>query len=314
MPVARQRSERTILLLVAAVQFVNILDFIMVMPLGPDFAAALGIPISSLGVIGGSYTAAAAVTGLVGATVLDRFDRRKALGVAMLGLVIATALGALATGLYSLVAARVLAGAFGGPATAIAVSIVSDVVPAERRGRAMGLVMGAFSVAAVVGVPAGLELARVGSWRTPFIAVAMLSCVVGTVAVLLLPAMRGHLDNGGAAHGPRASIVATLREPTARLALVMVATSMAASFAIIPNFSAYFQFNVGYPRDGLGVLYRVGGVPSFAAMQLTGRLIDRFGSPVVAVVGTLGFVSVVAAGCATGTSHLCTYPPCRDLN
>ena len=54
-----RRSETAIVALVAAVQFVNILDFLMVMPMGPDFAVALGIPSSKLGYIGGSYTAAA---------------------------------------------------------------------------------------------------------------------------------------------------------------------------------------------------------------------------------------------------------------
>src|SRR5690348_13105039 len=44
-----QQPERAVVLLVAAVQFVNILDFVMVMPMGPDFAAALGIPASKLG-------------------------------------------------------------------------------------------------------------------------------------------------------------------------------------------------------------------------------------------------------------------------
>ena len=100
------------LFLLAAVSFVNILDFMMVMPLGPDFARDLGIATSKLGIIAGSYTAAAAVAGVVGAMFLDRFDRRQALAVAMLGLVTATALGGLAVGLGTLVAARVLAGLF----------------------------------------------------------------------------------------------------------------------------------------------------------------------------------------------------------
>jgi hypothetical protein len=52
-------SEQTVVFLIGAVQFVNILDFVMVMPMGPDFAAALHIPSSSLGYIGGAYTAAA---------------------------------------------------------------------------------------------------------------------------------------------------------------------------------------------------------------------------------------------------------------
>ena len=78
--------------MVGAIQFVNILDFMMVMPLGPDFASALDIPTSHIGVVGGSYTLAAALAGLVGLPFLDRFDRRLALGVSMLGLVVGTAL------------------------------------------------------------------------------------------------------------------------------------------------------------------------------------------------------------------------------
>src|SRR6202171_4223700 len=137
------RRALAVVLLVAAVQFVNILDFVMVMPMGPDFAAALGIPSSRLGLIGGSYTAAAAASGLAGSLFLDRFDRRPALGVAMLGLVFGTALGGFATGMSSLMAARLIAGLFGGPATSLSFSIIADTVPAERRGKAMGVVMGA---------------------------------------------------------------------------------------------------------------------------------------------------------------------------
>jgi predicted MFS family arabinose efflux permease len=76
-------AERRVLLLLAAVQFVNIVDFMMVMPLGPDFSAELGIPNAQLGLVGGSYTAAASIAGLAGATFLDRFDRRKALAVTL---------------------------------------------------------------------------------------------------------------------------------------------------------------------------------------------------------------------------------------
>jgi len=143
-------SERSIVFLVGAVQFVNVLDFMMVMPLGPDFANALGITTSHIGIVGGSYTLAAAVTGVVGSLFLDRFDRRVALGVAMLGLVLGTALGGLATGLPSLLFARVVAGSFGGPATSLSLAIIADAIPKARRGKALGAVMAAFSVASVL--------------------------------------------------------------------------------------------------------------------------------------------------------------------
>ena len=209
----REPKELTLVFLIAAVQFVNILDFVMVMPLGPDFAAALAIPLSTLGYIAGAYTFAAALAGLAGSLFLDRFDRRRALAVAMFGLVCGTALGGFAqplstlapflhlanllhqpAPLVALMSARVIAGMFGGPATSIAISIIADKIPPERRGKAMGLVMGAFAVASVIGVPAGLKLARRGGWRLPFFGVAFIGAgIVAFSAVSLLPPLTGHL-------------------------------------------------------------------------------------------------------------------------
>src|SRR5438067_3205339 len=111
--------EWAIVLLIAAVQFVNILDFVMVMPLGPMLARSLTFPESQAALVGSSYTAAAMVAGLLAAPILDRLDRRVALGFAMFGLVTGTALGGVAPNFHALLATRVLAGLFGGPATSL---------------------------------------------------------------------------------------------------------------------------------------------------------------------------------------------------
>lgn len=163
----RVKSEAMILALVGAVQFINILDFMIVMPLGPDFAVALDIPKHDIPSIGGAYTAAGAAAGLLGSLFLDRFDRRNALVVCLVGLFIGTAAATWSTGLNSLMAARVLAGMFGGPASSLAMSIVSDVVPPERRGRAMGAVMGMFAAASVLGVPLTWNLRSASAGRVP---------------------------------------------------------------------------------------------------------------------------------------------------
>jgi predicted MFS family arabinose efflux permease len=283
-------SERTIVFCVAAVQFVNILDFMIVMPLGPDFAKALDIPLSHLGYVGGAYTAAACVSGLAGALFLDKFDRRKALGVAMLGLVLGTLSGAFARDLTTLMLARIVAGAFGGPATSLSYSIIADVIPAERRGRVMGIVMGAFAIASVFGVPAGLELARLGSWKLPFIAVAAMGAVLGTFAHAALPPMIGHLASARE-RSAIADLTAMLRLDLA-LSLAMTFIVMAAGFVLIPHFSSYLLFNLHYPREHLGILYLVGGSVSFFTMRGVGRLVDRFGSAKVGTIGAV-FIAVI---------------------
>jgi predicted MFS family arabinose efflux permease len=288
-PAPLSARQRAIILLIAAVQFINILDFVVVMPMGPDFAKALSIPESQLGYVSGSYTAAACIAGLLGAFFLDRFDRRKALAVALGGLVIGTAFGGLATGLPTLLLARVIAGAFGGPATSLAFSIIADTIPSSHRGRAMGTVMGAFSVASVLGVPAGLLLAERFSWRAPFFTVAALGVVVGVTAIAFLPPLRGHLER------PHSAVTAVelVSRPLVQLSYLMTAIVMMAGFVVIPNIAAYVQLNLGLPRAYLKHAYGVGGVASFVATQLGGRLVDRFGSFRVGAVGTALVVATV---------------------
>lgn len=286
--------ERTILFLVAAVQFVNIIDFMIVMPMGPHFARALSIPTSKLGLVGGSYTAAAAVSGVVCSAFLDRFDRRSALAATMLGLVAATAAAGFAVDLTTLLVARIGAGAFGGPATALCLSIVADVIAPERRGHAMGVVMSSFAVASVLGVPAGLELARLAGWRAPFFGVASLGLLVAACAIALMPRMRLHLD--GAGTRDPGSLAETLRQPVVWASLATTFVMASTMFALVPNLASFLVFNCGYPGDKLGLLYLFGGMASFASMNLVGRLVDRFGAPATAAFGTVMYSMLLYLG------------------
>lgn len=276
----------------------------MVTPLGPDFASDLNIPTSHLGMVGGSYAAAAAIAGLIGTVFLDRFDRRRVLGLALAGLVLGTAAGGLAFSFATLVLARIIAGLFGGPATSLALAILSDLIPEQRRGRAFGAVMGAFSVASVVGVPMGLWMARHGGWRTPFFAVAGLGMTLGAACVLLLPPMRAHLDRPPSDDGDKTMIMAILARREVVLALLSIAVTMMSSFLIIPNFPAYLQYNCGVPRSHMEHLFAIGGICSFISMRVVGRLVDRYGSPVIAAIGTTFYVANLAGGYLFGVMLL----------
>ncbi len=302
-------SERAVVLLIAAVHFINVLDFIMVIPLGPDFSRALGMPISDIGYIAGSYTFAAAVSGLIGSTFLDRFDRRKGLAVAMLGLMSATLAAGFAWNFESLLATRILAGAFGGPAASLSLAIIADVIPARRRGRAMGVVMGAFSVASVIGIPVGLELAHRFSWNTPFFCVAALGAVVAAAALFFLPPMKIHFTHTKFIKKLRFWEVFTRPLPLLAYAgMVCMVTSM---FLIIPNMPAYVLNNLGYQGESwldgalasvgahltpLGALYLFGGLVNLACLQVFGRMTDRLGPTLIGALGNLMLVGALLAG------------------
>lgn len=279
-------GETGVLLLLGAVHFVNLVDFMMVMPMGPDFAGALGIPMHQLGWVGSAYTWAAFAVGLAGARLLDRFPRRAALVAAATGLGLATAAAAFAPGLAWLLVARGAAGACGGLAGTLCFSIVVDLVPEARRGKAMAIVSSGFSMASIAGVPLGLELARRGGWRSPFLVIGGAVLLLALACRFGLPPLREHLESA---------------EPDAPLALdqalwlsfAAFGLAVLGNFMLIPNLSAFMQFNLGFPREHLGWLYLAGGVMSLGAMRLAGAWTDRSGAfPCVLAASVLTALSL----------------------
>src|SRR5207249_9674983 len=127
----KQLSERPLLLLLAAVQFTHIVDFMILMPLGPQLMRQLHIGPGQFSALVAAYTISSGVVGLLTAPFIDRFDRRKLLLFAYAGFIAGTLACALSQDTATLFTARALSGAFGGLSTSMVMSIVGDVVPAE---------------------------------------------------------------------------------------------------------------------------------------------------------------------------------------
>src|SRR6185436_3365252 len=187
-------SERPLLLLLAAVQFTHITDFMIMMPLGPQLMRDLHIGPGHFSALVAAYTISSGLVGLLAAPFIDRFDRRKVLLLAYAGFGIGTLACALSQNATTLLAARALSGGFGG--VAMVMAILSDVVPAERRAAGVGIVMTAFSVAAAVGIPFGLKLAQYWRWEAPFFFLAAIAAAVWMIAFRRLPVIQGHLQGG----------------------------------------------------------------------------------------------------------------------
>lgn len=280
----KQLSPRQAIAIVAAIQFVYILDFIMLLPLGPDLASALKFPGDKLGWLSAAYTSAAVVSGLLSVRLLDRFDRRSVLLLAFGAVGLCTLAATFADSLWTMMLARALTGLCGGPAIALGMAIVIDGTPPQRRGRAIGKVMLGFSMAVIVGVPLALELARWGGWRLPFYVVATLAALVWLLAAWRLPSLRGHLAHP---HEQRVSVGNLLAQPAVRAACLLQALSQFSAFLVIPQFSAYLLLNLGFPRERLGLLYFAGGITALVTVQLLGRLADRTGPLAAATLASL---------------------------
>ncbi len=269
----KQLSERSLLLLLATVQFTHIMDFMIMMPLGPQLMRELQIGPGRFTAFVAVYTVSSGVVGLLTAPFIDRFDRRKLLLFAYAGFMVGTLACAFSHNATTLLVARVVSGAFGGLSTSMVMSIIGDVIPAERRAAGMGIVMTAFSVAAAVGIPFGLKLAQVFRWEAPFFMLVAIASVVWVVAWLRLPPVRGHLENGMA----KRAFAELLRDANAGRALLFMIAMVFGHFAIIPLLSPYLVFNVGLPESDLFLVYFTGGALTVFTAPYIGRLADRLG-------------------------------------
>jgi predicted MFS family arabinose efflux permease len=287
-------AERLLLLSLAAIQFTTILDFIIIMPLGPQYMRVFAISPAQFGVIVSSYAVSAGVFGIAAGFFLDRFDRKRALLTLYAGFTLGTLFCALAQTYHLLVAARALAGAFGGVTGALILAIVGDVVPGHRRGAAMGLVMSGFSVANICGVLLGLVLASHFSWHIPFFVLAAMCALVLLSLARTMPSLRSHL-----AHlreePPAERMLAILSGPAHQKAFLFSGVLTFTGFVIFPYLPKYLVANVGLTEQaGLPLIYVCGGCCTIFSMNLIGRWADRSGQKrVFALMSTLAVVPIL---------------------
>lgn len=273
----------------AAMQFTHILDFMIVMPLGPRLMEIFRISPSQFGLIVSTYTFSAGGFGLVAAWFLDRFDRKKALLTLYAGFGLGTVACALAPSFPFLVAARFIAGAFGGVASATILAVIGDAIPPARRGEAMGTLFSSFSLASVAGVPAGLFLANHLGWHAPFYLLGGLSAVILVLAGWILPSMRDHLARGESKPWEEMKIIVGKANHWRAFGLTIFMTM--AGFMLIPYISPSLVSNSGLTNEQLPLIYLCGGSATFFSMRWLGRTADRLGLLRVFIV-----VSIMAIG------------------
>jgi len=263
--------ERLTLLTLAAVQFTHILDYMILMPLGSHLMRVFEISPAQFAHLVAAYGLAAAVTGFAGGFLLDRLDRRRALLVLYSGFGLATLACAFAPSYGLLLLARIAAGACGGLAGAVVTAAVGDVVPPERRGTAMGIVMTAFPLASVLGVPLGLVLASWFEWHAPFFMLTGFSLVIGLIAWRTLPPLPPHPEVAP----PWTQMRAILTHPLHWRGFLLSAMLVCGGGLVIPFMAPSMVTNVGLTEAQLPLVYLAGGACTFFSMPWFGRLADR---------------------------------------
>lgn len=293
MKTPEERRENIIAYVLGAIQFAHILDFVIMMPLGPMLMREFSITPSKFGILVSSYTFAAGIANFLASLVADRFERKTILQICFAGFILGTLFCALAPNYEFLLAARIVAGTFGGVLNAVVFALIADLISVERRGAATGVVMSAFSVSSVIGVPTGLMLAEWFNWHAPFLFIVFIGLAFWLLAHVMIP----KIGNVGEPSSP----IETLRnfwqvmiEKKHVYGFLLTSLLGFGIFMIIPFLSPSMVKNVKIAETDLKYVYLVGGAATIFSARFIGKLCDRLGPfRVFSVVMLISFIPIL---------------------
>ncbi|MAF03844.1 MULTISPECIES: MFS transporter [unclassified Herbaspirillum] len=285
-PAGFTRYQKTVVGLLAFLQFAVILDFMLMSPLGAVIMPAMRITPQQFGLVVSAYAFSAGASGLLTAGFADRFDRKRLLLFFYSGFVLGTVWCGLAQSFESLLIARIVTGLFGGVIGSITLAIATDLFAPQLRGRVMGIIQTAFAASQVLGIPIGLYLSNTWNWHVPFLAMAALGAVGGIVVSFKMQPVDGHLKLRQE-HTAWMHLYHTITEPRYLTAFATTALLMTGGFMLMPFSSAYLVGNLGIDLHHLPTVYLVTGLCTIAFGPLIGRAADKVGKFRVFVFGAV---------------------------
>lgn len=279
-----------VLILLALINFTNILDFMVMMPLGPQLKRTFDLGPSEWSLLIASYALSAFVSGVAAIFFIDKFDRKKFLLITYVFFIFGTFLCAIAESYEALLFGRIIAGIFGGTIASVVLAIVGDTTPPEKRATAMGIVMAGFSAAAALGVPFGIYFGTLYNWHMPFYAIVVLGAITSVMIYFIIPNITSHIAIGGKISG-WTNIKNSFADKNQLIALIFMVVILFGQFSIIPFLSPYMVANVGFTENDLLYIYLFGGIVSIFTSALIGKLSDKFGK--LRVFTILLFLSLI---------------------
>jgi DHA1 family inner membrane transport protein len=244
-------------------------------------AADLGVSVPDAGALVTANALGLAIGGPVLTFLTTRIDRRVVLLIATAVFIAANLLPALGAGYLPFVVARVLIGAVQGLYIAAAISTATAIVPPERAGRAMSVVISGFATASALGLPLGTLLGQAVGWRGSFTAVVGVAVVVLILAIIVLPSVPTSGDGralGQARHAFAGRVLAIL----ALCFLIFTGIQSALTY-LVP-----FLTEVSHVSGPLLSAYLLAyGVATTVGSMAGGRFADA-GASRTLIVGTIG--------------------------
>lgn len=318
-PTAAQRGVRTTLWILLIVYIFNFIDRQIVNILAEPIARDLDLSDTQIGLMTGlAFALFYTALGLPIARYADRptTNRPRLIAIALATWSAMTALCGLAANFVQLLLARIGVGVGEAGCTPPAHSLISDLVPKEKRSSALAFYALGIPIGTLLGMLIGGLLADWVGWRRAFLVVGLPGVAMALVVVWLLKDPRqsasAPLAPSAGTPQPELSMFAAMRAlMRSRAFVLLIAAGSAAAFLSYGKTTwttIFFQRTHGLTPGEVGFWFGiVNGAGGIAGTVLGGWLADRYGAiarrhvltaPAIgmAVAAPIAFLAYQAAG------------------
>lgn len=285
-PTVFSKYQKSVIGILAFLQFTIVLDFMIMSPLGAILMPALQMTPAQFGLVVSAYAFSAGIAGFLAAGIADRYDRKKLLLFFYAGFLLGTLFCALAQSYVFLLLARIVTGLFGGVIGSVVFAITTDLFSYDQRGRVMGFIQTSFAASQIFGIPLSLYLSNHWGWHMPFLLIVGIGVVAGFVIITFLKPIDGHLklksDRNAVTH-----LLKTIKNTDYMLAYATTALMSLGGFMLMPFTSDFTVHNVGISLGKLPMIYLFTGISAIFVGPLVGKAADTYGKFKVFLIGAI---------------------------
>ncbi|MFD1884628.1 MFS transporter [Paenibacillus wenxiniae] len=260
----------------------------MVAGMMSELSAQFGVSIAMIGYLVAAYAGAMTIGGPLLAIGLSKTSKKKALMLLVIIFIVGQTLGALAWNYESMFVARILTGISASAAFGIAISICSDLVPIQLRGRAASVVLSGAMLSNIAGLPLATAITQLWDWRASFWIVDGFVLLSGIVSFTLIPVLAASATQAG-------SEWSSFRNKSLWAAYMTSMFIIGATFAAFSYFGPILTGLSGFAASTVPWLLVLYGAATVVGNLVVGRLADRYTYPVLIggllllVIGLLAF-------------------------
>lgn len=257
--------------------FLVIAQAFMVAPLIPRLADVFHTDVGWVGLAVPAYLVPYGIATLAWGPLSDRFGRRPVILGSLTLFVLLTAATASVASVKGFLAWRIATGIGASGVVPISLTLIGDVVPFQKRGRALGWLFGAIAGGTAAGATVGALVEPLVGWRALFLTIAALAAMLGiaTIAVRAIPRLPRPAAPRLAAvvHG----YLSLLTIPRGRRTYAYVLINAVAQSGVYTWLGVYLRQRFGLGEVGIGLALLGYGIPGLLFGPTIGRLADRHG-------------------------------------